>query len=246
MEQLLNNASGTLSFLRILQLVHVQVSTLVEDLKVYELSAATPRSPTETAEIRRSLEGLSAVSASSTTNASTISLTTMLENAMEELFVPYMEGTRYLDREAKSLSELYTNYLTLFTRYHVSELSFAFTKTFETSACIQDRTSTKTSMFDRMVNQLSAAAEKTATTSSNSTSAQAAAALMKFSGLSSSVNQEKQEEIREEDGLLSLDVAERMLRWHAEAVGRCIELSASGDVYVPNFLLHTLLTVLSL
>ncbi len=99
---------------------------------------------------------------------------------------------------------------------------------------IQDRTSTKTSMFDRMVNQLSAAAEKTAATSGNSTSAQAAAALMKFSGLSSSVNQDKQEELREEDGLLSLDVAERMLRWHAEAVGRCIELSATGDVYVAN------------
>lgn len=119
MEQLLNNASGPLSFLRILQLVHVQVSSLVEDLKMYELSAATPRSPTESAELRRSLEGLSAVTASSSTNLSTISLTTMLENAMEELFVPYTEGIRYLDRETKSLGELYTNYLAAFARYHV-------------------------------------------------------------------------------------------------------------------------------
>jgi len=222
MEQLLNNASGPLSFLRILQLVHVQVSSLVEDLKMYELSAATPRSPTESAELRRSLEGLSAVTASSSTNLSTISLTTMLENAMEELFVPYTEGIRYLDRETKSLGELYTNYLAAFARYH-------------------DRTSTKTSMFDRMVNQLSAAAEKTAATSGNSTSAQAAAALMKFSGLSSSVNQDKQEELREEDGLLSLDVAERMLRWHAEAVGRCIELSATGDVPKNAFALSRVL-----
>ena len=117
MEQLLNNASTTLSFLRILQLVHVQVSSLVEDLKVYELTTSTPRSPNETAELRRSLEGLSAVTSSP--NLMTISLTVMLENAMEELFVPYTEGSRYLDREAKSLGELYTKYLSRFSKYHV-------------------------------------------------------------------------------------------------------------------------------
>lgn len=231
MEQLLNNASGSLSFLRILQLVHVQVSSLVEDLKIYELSAATPRSPTETAELRRSLEGLAAVTASSTTNTATISLTMMLENAMEELF--NAEVTRYLDRESKSLDELYTNYLAPFTRFHVRDLFCINRVTFHNTR-MQERTRTKTSMFDRMVNQLSAAAEKTAATSGTSTSAQAAAALMKFSGLSASVTQEKQEELREEDGLLSLDVAERMLRWHAEAVGRCIELSSTGDVYVAS------------
>lgn len=32
------------------------------------------------------------------------------------------------------------------------------------------------------------------------------------------------------EGDLSLDVAERMLRWHAEAIGRCVDLSSSSDV----------------
>ena len=94
-------------------------------------------------------------------------------------------------------------------------------------------------MFDRMVNQLSAAATSGsgANTTGTSASAQAAAALMKFSGFSSSSNAvpkepEKpvEEIVREEDGLLSLDAAEQMLKWHAEAVGRCVVLSPSGDV----------------
>ena len=89
-------------------------------------------------------------------------------------------------------------------------------------------------MFDRMVNQLSAAAVSTSTTiaTSSVTGAQAAAAFMKFSGIGAEKLSEKQteESIREEDGLLRLDVAGRILKWHAEAVGRCIELSPTNDV----------------
>ena len=36
----------------------------------------------------------------------------------------------------------------------------------------------------------------------------------------------------EEDGRLSIDVAEKVLTWHAEAVGRCVELSMQSDLYV--------------
>ena len=93
-----------------------------------------------------------------------------------------------------------------------------------------------------MVNQLSAAAATTGTnttTTGTSASAQAAAAIMKFSGFSSNVpragtpnpNERSGEEtVKEEDGLLSLDTAEQMLKWHAEAIGRCVVLSPSGDV----------------
>lgn len=93
-------------------------------------------------------------------------------------------------------------------------------------------------MFDRMVNQISAAAVNTSSNiaTGGGTGAQAAAALMKFSGLAANVEkkQEKANEdpIREEDGQLSLDAAERMLRWHAEAVGRCVVLTPSNDMYV--------------
>ncbi len=100
-------------------------------------------------------------------------------------------------------------------------------------------------MFGRMVDQLSAAAA-TSPSGSSSTSAQAAAALMRFRGLGASADRapEKpgEDPIHEEDGILSVDVAETMLKWHAEAIGRCVELSSSSDVPKHTF---ALLRVLS-
>lgn len=88
-------------------------------------------------------------------------------------------------------------------------------------------------MFDRMVNQLSAAAATTSTGGGSSTSAQAAAALLRYGGINNAYQDRSGEEpIREEDGLLSVDIAEKMLKWHAEAIGRCVELSPPNDVSV--------------
>ena len=47
------------------------------------------------------------------------------------------------------------------------------------------------------------------------------------------VNKGLEEQVWATDGVLTVDMAERMLKWHAEAVGRVVELSAAGDVYVP-------------
>lgn len=44
------------------------------------------------------------------------------------------------------------------------------------------------------------------------------------------VNQGIEDKVYESDGVLSLQVAERMLKWHAEAVGRVVELSPASDV----------------
>ncbi|CCM05559.1 uncharacterized protein FIBRA_07786 [Fibroporia radiculosa] len=69
---------------------------------------------------------------------------------------------------------------------------------------------------------------------------------MRFGGLGSSSerNQEKsgEEPIREEDGQVSIAIAEKMLKWHAEAIGRCVELSPATDVPKQTF---ALLRVLS-
>ncbi|KAJ8473503.1 hypothetical protein ONZ45_g16264 [Pleurotus djamor] len=208
-EQLLHRASeiSDLSYLRILQLAHVQLSTLVDDLKQYELPNALPRTPNEISEFRRSI--------SSTTPAAPAapagSISSMLETSVEELFVPFTEGQRYLERESRSLGSLYSTLLTSFTRYH------------------EKTHKGKASMFDRMVNQLSAAAATTSTSGTSTTSAQAAAAIMRFGGINAPPNQEEIP-IKEEDGLLSIKVAETMLKWHAEATGRCVELSPSNDV----------------
>jgi hypothetical protein len=41
-----------------------------------------------------------------------------------------------------------------------------------------------------------------------------------------------EDKVWETDGMLTLATAERMLKWHAEAVGRVVELSPSSEVFV--------------
>lgn len=121
MEQLLNSGSSIsdLAFLRILQMIHRQTSQLVEDLKHYELPSTTPRSPIDDNEFNRTLSSAPTPAGAATST----SVTGMLESAMEELFVPYLEGQKYLERESRSLTELYVSFLTNFTKYHVSHSS---------------------------------------------------------------------------------------------------------------------------
>ena len=47
---------------------------------------------------------------------------------------------------------------------------------------------------------------------------------------SSPTTNEKGDIVDDREGELNLDVAERILRWHAEAIGRCVELSSASDV----------------
>ena len=87
-------------------------------------------------------------------------------------------------------------------------------------------------MFDRVVNQISSATTTAATAGTNTPSAQAAAALLRFGVINPDriLDKSTEEPVREEDGIISIEVAERMLKWHAEAIGRCVELSPSNDV----------------
>lgn len=84
-----------------------------------------------------------------------------------------------------------------------------------------------------MVTRLETAAAGTSTTGASSTSAQAAAAIMRFGGYNTDKSQEKGGEdlIKEEEGQLSIEIAEKVLKWHAEAIGRCVELSPPGEMY---------------
>jgi len=83
---------------------------------------------------------------------------------------------------------------------------------------------TKGSMLDRMMN---------ATATSGTSTSKAAAAIMRFGGITTSDrNQDKlfDEQTNDEDGFLSVGIAETMLKWHAEAIGRCAELSPPNDM----------------
>lgn len=115
MEQLLNQGSSIseLGFLRVLQLVHEQTAALVESLKMHELPTIIPRSPQDSTEFRRSLV------ATTSSSGSSAAISVMLETAMEELFAPYTEGSRYIDKECKCLTDLYAGLLSVFAKYHV-------------------------------------------------------------------------------------------------------------------------------
>jgi len=84
-------------------------------------------------------------------------------------------------------------------------------------------------MFDRMVNQI---ATTTTASGASSTSAQAAAALMRFGVINPDrlTDKSNEEPVHENDGSIGIDVSEKMLKWHAEAIGRCVELSPPNDV----------------
>ncbi|KAI6135023.1 exocyst complex component Sec10-like protein [Pisolithus croceorrhizus] len=225
-EQLLNKGTSMseLAYLRVLQLIHVETSALVDDLKTHELpSMVATKTSMDGIEFRKSITSPS----SNMINTTMTSVAAMLEAAMEELFMPYIEGQKYLERESKNMAELYATLLAGFSQYHART----------------QRERGKASVFDRMVDRLGAAAANTSA-GGPTTSAQAAAAIMRIGGMMTDRTYDKpvEEPLREEDGLLSIDTAEKMLKWHAEAVGRSVELSAQSDVPKNTF---TLLRVLA-
>jgi hypothetical protein len=138
MEQLLHKGAdiSDLAYLRVLQLVHFQTSALVEDLKSHELPHMSPRTPYEATEFRRSLAGSAPVTGPSTSAA----ISTMLETAMEELFVSYTEGQRYMERECKNLMFLYGIILANFSRFHVREIFLLFLRPFLITIARTERT----------------------------------------------------------------------------------------------------------
>lgn len=237
-----------LAFLRTLQMARSMSLNLVNDLKVYDFRGAgiVPSSrgdalgPDGTIGADGpTVNGLSAAGAGGT------SLGVMLDQAVEELFVPYMEGVKYLERESRSLTELYAAYLLRFSQYH--------------RTTHQTKTST---IFDRVRTQITTTGANAPGSSGNAAGVSGArGGAFGFSKLTNLVDRARvaaggqlsatssetstlvdsrasteetitggADTVEERDGELSLDVAERMLRWHAEAIGRCVDLSSSSDV----------------
>ena len=213
------------------------------------------------------MAGLSVLSGnllfSNTASAAAVSL--VLDMALEELFTPYID--KYIDKEQKSLTELYASYLIKFTRWHRQN-----TKARGGSGGAGGAgQSASGSMFDRMVNQITTAAQNSnAASAVQQEGARGLKHLMKLGGITLSDKQRRDSTdslhslgqstggtgnqqrnstgtatpqaqhadmhiplvVTEKDGEVSLEVAERMLRWHAEAVGRMIELSPPAEAYI--------------
>lgn len=315
-EQLISRAAtiSTLAVLRILQMTHKSCSALIEDLKTYDSVLSGGQGPNG-----NNSNGTSGLSSSVASGPSKVAgggtgsgsgsapgsggtLATMLDHAMEEMFVPWLEGSRYLESESKNLVELFAGLLSRFTRYHVSFQFYSDFKFYPSQArgprseserliphldfTLPQETVLKAkpnSLLDRVVHQLSSSSSSSSSPNmtSSSTASAAAAAISKYAnvftssaasaskalssqtiGISSptlskspaitaitagggtGMSRTNSNSVRSgagagpggedrawsSDGVLTVAMAERMLRWHAEAVGRILELSISTDV----------------
>ena len=86
--------NSSLSYLRLLQSSRNALSTLVDDLKAVNYKGIV------------GVESLSSISAT-------------LDQNLDDLFVPYLENSRYIEREVKSLQELYSSLLYKYNGFHV-------------------------------------------------------------------------------------------------------------------------------
>jgi len=90
----LGERNSSLAYLRLLQSSRGTLASLVDDLKAVNYKGV------------RGVETIGSISAT-------------LDQSLEDLFVPYLENGRYIEREVKSLHELYGSFLYKFHGFHV-------------------------------------------------------------------------------------------------------------------------------
>jgi len=200
LEMVLNKTDSisSLAFLRSLQASRSYISTLVDDLKAHGLTEHP--------------EPVNSVTAA------------VLDQQLDELFVPYFTGSSYLEREKHNLSELFEGLLFKFTLYHSRRRKLnvqSSTYLGALSARSKELISNAREAYSERLD-----AGELPTSQKNM--------MMRIAGLRddnqhSSPTGNKEPEITDEDGQLSLPNTKRMLKWLAEAVGRGLELSTSGN-----------------
>ncbi|TKA62168.1 hypothetical protein B0A49_08000 [Cryomyces minteri] len=187
------NSISSLAFLRSLQAARSYIGALVEDLKTHGLT-----------------EHPEPVSSQ---------MSAILDQQLDDLFVPYFAGSSYIEREKKNLDELYSSLLFKFTTYHSRRPK----KTTTYLASLGQRSkeliaSARDAYMERLDSSDLPASQK--------------AMLVRIAGLrdadTSSANK-NEIDVTEEDGALSLPNAKRMLKWLAEGVGRGLELSGGNE-----------------
>lgn len=98
--------NSTLAYLRSLAAVHAATKELVKDLKTIDMR-------------QKGTSGLKPSETSDESSHKNSNIVEVLEQCIEDLFVPYTEGDRYIEKEKKSLGELYSSLLLQFAAYHV-------------------------------------------------------------------------------------------------------------------------------
>jgi len=197
------NTISTLAFLRSLHASRSYISALIEDLKTHGL--------TEHPE------------------PCTVQISQTLDQQMEELFVPYMVGGSYIEKEKKSLEEMYNSLLFKFTLYHSRrpKANRGFM-----AVIAQQGSQLLSSAKDAYMERLD---------SSDLTPTQKAM-MLRVAGIQDT-DKKNEIEVTEEDGVLNVAYAKRMLTWLAESVRRTLEMSSASDTPKDvSVLLNLLLT----
>lgn len=206
LERVLEKADSvsSLAFLRSLHAARTYIGTLIEDLKTHGL---TDNPEPCSAQISQTLD-----------------------QQIEELFVPYLVGNSYIERERKSLEELYSSLLFKYTIFHSrrKKAPSGFMASLAQQGS-QMLTSAKEAYLERLE-------------SSDLTPTQKAM-MLRVAGVKDNSGDKNEIEVSEEDGVLSVKVAQRMMKWLAESVRRTLELGTPSDTAKDvNSLLSLLLT----
>jgi hypothetical protein len=129
--------------------------------------------------------------------------------------VPYFSGSSYIEREKRSLEELYSSLLFKFTTYHTRRRKMPTSYLGSLSARSRELiSSTRDTYLERLENSDIPASQKST--------------LLRIAGLNptaSHTHNRNDVDVSEEDGALSLPFIKRMLKWLAESVGRGLELA---------------------
>jgi hypothetical protein len=191
LEMVLDKADtiSSLAFLRSLHASRSYINSLVEDLKAHGLTEHPDACSAQTSLV--------------------------LDQQVEELFVPYLVGSSYIDRERRSLEELYSSLLFKFTIYHSRRKKV--TTGFMASLAQQGSQLLATAK-DAYIERLD---------SSELTPVQKAM-MLRVAGVKANDNK-NEIEVSEDDGVLSVPNSKRMLKWLAEGVRRTLELGSGTD-----------------
>ncbi|KAK4110534.1 exocyst complex component Sec10 [Canariomyces notabilis] len=192
LEMVLDKATtiSSLAFLRSLHASRTYIGALVEDLKTHGLTEHPEPCSAQIAQT--------------------------LDQQLEELFIPYLVGNSYIDRERKSLEEMYNSLLFKFTIYHSRRKK---APTGFMAAIAQQGTQLIASAKDAYMERLE---------SSDLTPTQKRM-MLRVAGIQDSSSNKNDIEVSEQDGMLSVDYAKRMILWLAESVRRTLEMSSASD-----------------
>lgn len=206
LERVLDKADtvSSLAFLRSLHAARAYIGTLIDDLKTHGLT--------------------------DNPEPCSVQISQTLDQQIEELFVPYLVGNSYIDRERKNLEELYSSLLFKYTIFHSrrKKAPSGFM-----AAIAQQGSQLLTSAKEAYLERLDSS-ELTATQK---------AMMLRVAGVKDNSGDKNEIEVTEEDGVLSVQVAQRMMKWLAESVRRTLELGSQSDTAKDvNSLLNLLLT----